>query len=154
MDSSSHQVAKLFRISHSKEYLVLISFRIDFSILAVQGTLKRLLQYHSSKASIIQCSAFFIDQLSLPYMTTEKSIAFTILTFVSKVMSLLFNMLSRSFPGSSALKNLPRMQEPQESWVQYLREQDPWRRAWQPTPVFYSTLENPHGQRSLVGYKP
>ena len=154
MDSSSHQVAKLFRISHSKEYLVLISFRIDFSILPVQGILKRLLQYHSSKASIIQCSAFFIDQLSLPYMTTEKSIAFTILTFVSKVMSLLFNMLSRSFPGSSALKNLPRMQEPQESWVQYLREQDPWRRAWQPTPVFYSTLENPHGQRSLVGYKP
>ena len=141
-------------ISHSKEYLVLISFRIDFSILPVQGILKRLLQYHSSKASIIQCSAFFIDQLSLPYMTTEKSIAFTILTFVSKVMSLLFNMLSRSFPGSSALKNLPRMQEPQESWVQYLREQDPWRRAWQPTPVFYSTLENPHGQRSLVGYKP
>ena len=154
MDSSSHQVAKLFRISHSKEYLVLISFRIDFSTLPVQGILKRLLQYHSSKASIIQCSAFFIDQLSLPYMTTEKSIAFTILTFVSKVMSLLFNMLSRSFPGSSALKNLPRMQEPQESWVQYLREQDPWRRAWQPTPVFYSTLENPHGQRSLVGYKP
>ena len=108
VDSSSHQVAKLFRISHSKEYFVLISFRTDlFNILTVQGTLKRLLQYHSSKASIIQCSAFFIDQLSLPYMTTENSIALTILTFVSKVMSLLFNMLSRSFPGSSVLKNLP-----------------------------------------------
>ena len=74
----------------------MISFRIDrFDLLAVQGTLKSLLQYHSSKASILQCSAFFIVQLSHPYMTTGKTIALKRWTFVGKVMSLLFNMLSR-----------------------------------------------------------
>src|SRR5574341_1092692 len=73
----------------------LISFRIDwFDLLAVQGTLKSLLQYHSSKASILQCSAFFMVQFSHPYMTTGKTIALTRWTFVGKVMSLLFNMLS------------------------------------------------------------
>ena len=66
-----------------------------FDLLAVQGTLKSLLQYHSSKASVLQCSAFFMVRLSDPYITTEKTIALTIWTFVSKVMSLLFNMLSR-----------------------------------------------------------
>ena len=80
----------------SIEYSRLISFRIDrFDPLAVQGTLKSLFQHHSSKASILQHSAFFIVQLSYPYMTTGKTIALTRWTFVGKVMSLLFNMLSR-----------------------------------------------------------
>ena len=85
-----------FSVSPSKECSGLIPFRIDwFDLLAVQGTLKSLLQHHSSKASILQCSAFFIVQLSHPCMTTGKTIALTIRTFVGKVMSLLFNMLSR-----------------------------------------------------------
>ena len=80
-----------FSISPSNEYSGLISFRIDwFDLLAVQGTLKSLLQHHSSKASILQCSAFFIVQISHPYMTTGKVIALTRWTFVSKIMSLLF----------------------------------------------------------------
>ena len=84
-----------FNISPSNEHPELI-FRMDWlDLLAVQGTLKSLLQHHSSKASIIQCSAFFIVQLSHPYMTTGKTIATTRWTFVGKVMSLLFNMLSR-----------------------------------------------------------
>ena len=85
-----------FSISPSNEYSGLISFRIDwFHLLAVQGTLKSLLQHHISKASILWCSAFFIIQLSHPYMTSGKTIALTTRTFVDKVMSLLFNMLSR-----------------------------------------------------------
>jgi len=83
-------------ISPSNEHPGLISFRIDWlDLLAVQGTLKSLLQHHSSKASILRCSAFFIVQLSHPYMTTGKTIALTRRTFVGKVMSLFFNMLSR-----------------------------------------------------------
>ena len=83
-------------ISPSNEHPGLISFRMDWlALLAVQGALKSLLQHHSSKASILRCSAFFIIQLSHPYMTTGKSIALTRQTFVGKVMSLLFNMLSR-----------------------------------------------------------
>ena len=85
-----------FSISPSNEYLGLISFRMDWlDLLAVQGTLKSLLQHHTSKASILWRSAFFIVQLSHPYMTTGKTIALTRWTFVGKVMSLLFNMLSR-----------------------------------------------------------
>ena len=85
-----------FNISPSSEHPGLISFRMNWlDLLAVQGTLKSLLQHHSSKASILWCSAFFIDQLSHPYMTTGKTIALTRWTFVGKVMSLLFNMLSR-----------------------------------------------------------
>ena len=85
-----------FRIIPSKEHPGLISFRMDWlDLLAVQGTLKSFLQYHSSKASIIQCSAFFIVQLSHPYMTTGKTIALTSQTLVGKVMSLLMSMLSR-----------------------------------------------------------
>ena len=85
-----------FNISPSNEHSRLISFRIDrLDLLAVQETLKSLLQYHSSKASILQCSTFFIDQLSQLYMTTGKTIALTRRIFVDKVMSLLFNMLSR-----------------------------------------------------------
>ena len=84
-----------FSISPSNEHPGLISFRMDWlDLLAVQGTLKSLLQHHSSKASIRQCSAFFTIQLSHPYMTTGKTIALTRWTFVGKVMSLLFNMLS------------------------------------------------------------
>ena len=95
--NSSHQVASFsFSISPSNEYSELISFRMDWwDLLVVQGTLKSLLQHHSSKASILWCSAFFIVQLSHPHMTTRKTIALTIWTFISKVMSLLFNMLSR-----------------------------------------------------------
>ena len=84
-----------FSASPSNEYSGLISFRIaQLDLLAVQGTLKSLLQHHSSKASILPCSAFFITQLSHPYMTPGKIIALTRQTFVGKVMSLLFNMLS------------------------------------------------------------
>jgi len=85
-----------FSIIPSKEHARLISFTMDWlDLLAVQGTLRSLFQHHSSKASILQRSAFFTVQLSHPYMTTEKTIALTRQTFVGKVMSLLFNMLSR-----------------------------------------------------------
>ena len=85
-----------FSISPSNEYSGLISFRMDWlDLLAVQGTLKSLFQHQSSKASILQCSAFFVVQLSYPYMTTGKPIALTRRTFVGNVMSLLLNMLSR-----------------------------------------------------------
>ena len=85
-----------FNISPSSEHPGLISFRMDWlDLLAVQGTLKSLFQHHSSKASILRCSAFFIVQLSHSYMTTQKTIALTRWTFVGKGMSLLFNMLSR-----------------------------------------------------------
>ena len=97
-----------FSIIPSKEHTGLISFRMDWlDLLAVQGSLKNLLQHHSSKASILWCSAFFIVQLSHPYMTTGKTIALTRWTFVGKVISLLFNMLSRLvitfLPGSNCL---------------------------------------------------
>ena len=101
-----------FSISPSNAYSGLISFRIDrLDLLAVQGTFKNLLQYHSSKASILQCLAFFIVQLSHPYMTNGKTIALTIWTFVGKVMSLLFNMLSRL-----AITFLPRSKRLLISW--------------------------------------
>ena len=103
-----------FNISPSNEYSRLISFRIDwFALLAVQGTLKSLLQHHSSKASILQCSAFFMVQLSHPYMTTGKTIVLTRWTFVGKVMSLLFNMLSRF-----VIAFLPRSKHVLISWLQ------------------------------------
>ena len=98
--SSLHQVDKVleFHIQHhpSSEHPGLISFRVDWlDLLAVQGTLKSLLQYHNSKASVLRCSAFFIVRLSHPYLTAGKTITLTRQTFVGKVMSLLFNMLSR-----------------------------------------------------------
>ena len=103
-----------FSISPSNEYSGLISFRIDwFDLLAVQGTLKSLIQQHSSKASVFQCSAFFTVQLSHPYMTTEKTTALTTWTFVGKVMSLLFNMLSRL-----VIAFLPRSKCLLISWLQ------------------------------------
>ena len=116
--SSSHQVAKYwsfsFSISLTNEHPGLISFRMDWlDLLAVQGTLKSLLQHHTSKASILQCSTFFIVQLSHPYMTTGKTIALTRCTFVGKVMSLLFNMLSRL-----VITFLPRSKRLLISWLQ------------------------------------
>ena len=102
-----------FNISPSNEHTGLISFRMDWlDLLAVQGTLKSLLQHHSSKASV-WCSAFFMVQLSHPYMTTGKTIALTRWTFVGKVMSLLFNMLSRL-----VITFLPRSKCLLISWLQ------------------------------------
>ena len=103
-----------FNISPSNKYSKLISFRIDWlDLLVVQGTLKSLLQHHSSKESILKHSAFFIVQLSHPYMTTGKTIALTRWTFVGKVMSLLFNMLSRL-----VITFLPRSKCLLISWLQ------------------------------------
>ena len=103
-----------FNISPSSEYSGLISFRIDcLDLLAVQGTLKNLLQHHSSKASILQCSAFFIVQHSHPYITTGKTIDFTKWTFVGKLMSLLFSMLS-----SLVIAFLSRRKHLLISWLQ------------------------------------
>ena len=103
-----------FSISLSNEHLGLISFRMDrLDLLAVQGTLKSLLQHHSSKASILRLSVFFTVQLSHPYMTTGKTIALTRQIFVDKVMSLLFHMLSRL-----AVTFLPRSKHLLISWLQ------------------------------------
>ena len=105
-----------FSIIPSKEHPGLISFRMDWlDLLAVQGTLKSFLQYHSSKASILWCSVFFTVQLSHPYMTNGKTIALTRWTFVSKVMSLLLNMLS-----GLVLTFLPRSKCLLISWLQWL----------------------------------
>ena len=116
--SSFLQVTKVldfsFSISSSNEYSGRISFRIDwFDLLAVQGTLKSLLQHHSSKASILWCSTFFMVQLSYPYITTRKTIALTRQTFVGKVMSLLFNLLSMF-----VIAFLPRSKCLLISWLQ------------------------------------
>ena len=103
-----------FSISPSNEYSGLISFRMDWlDLLAVQGTLKSLLQYHSSKASILQCSAFLILQFSHPYATARKTIALTRQTFVGKMIYLLFNMLSRL-----VIAFLPRNKRLLISWLQ------------------------------------
>ena len=103
-----------FSISPSNEYSGLISFRMNWlDLLAVQGTLKSLLQHHSSKASTLQHSAFFIVQLSHPYMTTGKTIALTTWTFIGKIMSLLFNMLPRL-----VITFLPRSKRLLISWLQ------------------------------------
>ena len=115
---SSHQVAKVleFKLQHQSlnEHPGLISFRMDWlDLLAVQGTLKSLLQHHSSKASILWCSAFFTIQLSHSYMITGKTIALTRWTFVGKVMSLIFNMLS-----SLVITFLPRSKRLLISWLQ------------------------------------
>ena len=114
---SSHQWPKYwsfsFSISPSNEYSGLISFRMDWLDLEVQGNLKSLLQHHSSKASILQCSAFFMVQLSHLYMTTGKTIALTRQTFVGKVMSLLFSKLSRL-----VIAFLPRSKRFLISWLQ------------------------------------
>ena len=134
-----------FNISPSNEHSGLISFRMDWlDLLAVQGTLKTLLQHHSSKASVLWCSAFFIVQLSHPYMTTGKTIALTRRTFVGKVTSLLFNILSRLV--ALVVKNLPAKR------VGSLGGEEPLVRKWHPTQVFLPRKF--HGQRSLEGYSP
>ena len=103
-----------FSISPTNEYSGLISFRFDwFDFLVVQGTLRSLLQHHSSKASMLRCSAFIMAPLSYPYMTTGKTIALCIWDFVGKVMSLLFNMLSRL-----VIAYLPRSKPLLISWLQ------------------------------------
>ena len=107
---------QLLTISPSREYSGLISFRMDWlDLLSAQGTVKSLLQHYSSKASILRCSAFFIIQLSHPYMTTGKTVALTIWTFVGKVMSLLSNTLSRF-----AIAFLPRSKRLLIPWLQSL----------------------------------
>ena len=116
--NSSHEVAKVleFRLQHQSFQWTprTISFRMDcLDLLAVQGTLKSLLQHHSSKPSVLWCSAFFTVQLSHPYMTTGKTIALTRWTFVGKVISLLLNMLSRS-----VITFLPRSKHLLISWLQ------------------------------------
>ena len=122
-----------FSISPSNEHPELVSFRMDWlDLLAVQGTLKSLLQHHSSKASILQCSAFFTVQLSHPYTTTGKTIALTRWTFVGKVRSLLFHMLSR------VITFLPRSKCLLISWMQSPSAVifGPWQKA-QKSKAFY-----------------
>ena len=152
-----------FQIQHHPG---LISFRMDWlDLFAVQETLKSLLQHHSSKASVLQCSAFFTVQLSYLYMTTGKTIALTRWTFVGKVMSLLFNMLSRLVIGEgngtplqySCLENpmdvgawraaVHGVTEGQTQMSDFTFTH--WRRKWQPTPMFFSGESQ--GRGSLVG---
>ena len=146
-----------FSISPPSEYSGLVSFRIDWLVLlAVQGTLKSLLQHYSLKASIHWHSAFFMVQVSHLYITIGKTIALTRQTFVRKVMSLLFNTLSRfvmGFPSGASGKGTACQWRRHkrygfDPWVGKI----PWRRAWQPISVFL-TGES-HGQRGLEGYSP
>ena len=154
-----------FSISPSNEYSELI-FRMDWlDLLALQGTLKSLLQHHSSKASILQCSAFFIVQLSYPYITAGKTIALTRRTFVDKVIStLLFNMPMAPHSSTLAWK-IPWTEEPgrrqsvgshrvRHDWATSLSLFTfmHWRRKWWPTPVLLPGKS--HGQKSLVGDSP
>ena len=132
-----------FNMSPSKEHSGLISFRMDWlDLLAVQETLKSLLQHHTSKAPFLQHSAFFIVQLSYPYMTTGKTIALTRWTFVDKVMSLLLNMLSRL-----VITFLPRSMCLLISWLQspsaVILEPQKIVTEGNSTPLQYSCLENP-----------
>ena len=151
--TSLHQMVKIwsfnFSISPSNEYSGLISFRIDwFDLLAVEGTLKSLLQHHSSKASVLQCSAFFMVQLSHMYMTTGKAISFTIQTFVGKVMYLLFHILSwfviAFLLGRGRNSQLP-----------FLGNSDPYpslqRRQWHPSTLAWKIpwMEEPGGLQSM-----
>ena len=120
-----------FNISPSNEYSGLISFRIDcLDLLAVQGILKSLLQHHSSKASILGCSAFFIVQLSHPYVTTGKTISLTRWTFVDKILPLLFNMLSRL-----VITFLPKSKHLLISWLQ-----SPSAVIWEPPKIKSATV--------------
>ena len=136
-----------FSISPSSDYSGLISFRIDwFDLLAVQGTFKSLLQNHSSKTSILQRSAFFMVHLSHPYMTTGKTIALTIWTFVGKVMSLLFNTLSRF-----VIAFLPRNKHLLISWLQ-----SPSAVMWEPKKIKSLTVSivSPSVCHEVVGQMP
>ena len=140
-----------FSISPSNDYSGLTSFGMDWlDLLAVQGTLKSLIQHHSSKASILQRSAFFIVQLSHPYMTIGKTIALTRWTFVSKVASLLFNMLSRLV--ALVVKNLPANagDAREGGWILGLQRAPGKEMA----PHSSSLAWKFHGQRSLEDYSP
>ena len=131
-----------FSISPSSEYSRFISFRMDWlDLLTVQGTLKSLLQHHSSKASILQCSAFFIVQLLYPYMTTGKILALTRQTFVSKVMSLLFNVLSRF-----VITFLPRCKCLLISWLQ-----SPFAVIWEPQKIKSVSIVSPSICHEVMG---
>ena len=125
-----------FNISPSNEHPGLICFRMDLlDPLAVQGTLNSLLQHHSSKTSVLQCSAFFTVQLSHPYMTTGKTIALTKWTFVGKVMSLLFNMLS-----TLVITFLPRSKRLLISWLQSPSAvilEPPQNKVWHCFPIYF-----------------
>ena len=147
--SGSFPVSRLFTsggqsigASASNECSGLISSRIDwFDLLAVQGTLKSLLQHHSSKAPILQCSAFFMVQLSHPYMTTGKTIALTVWTFVGKVMSLLLNELSKfvMYSWASPVAQLVNPTAMRETWVWSLGWEDPLKKGKAThTSVFWS----------------
>ena len=145
--NSSHEVAKVleFQLSiiPSKEHPRLISFRMDWlDLLAVPGTLKSLFQHHSSKASILWHSAFFIVQLSHPYRTTGKTIALTRRTFVGKVMSLLFSMLSRL-----VITFLPRSKRLLISWLQ-----SPSAVILEPKKIKYVTVVSQFYQDTIVQY--
>ena len=122
--NSSHHVAKVLELQHQS---FRVDFLLDWLVLAVQGTLKCLLQHHNSKASILQCSAFFKIQLLHLYLTTRKTIALTRQTFVSVVMSLLFNTLSKSSPKAQVLKNPPAMQK---TPVWFLGPEDLLQNGW------------------------
>ena len=123
-----------FSISPSNEYSGLVSFRIDWlDLLAIQGTLKSLLQHHSSKASILWCSAFFLVQLLQPYMTTGKTIDLTRQNFVGKVMSLLFHMLPRL-----VIACLPRSKCLLISWLQ------------SPSAVIFGVQDNKAKVRTII----
>ena len=159
-----------FNKSPSDEFSGLLFFRVDgFDLLAVQGTLKSLLQHHSSKASVLQHSAFLIVQLSRPYMITGKTIALTIRTFVGKEMSLLFNMLSKLVigEGNGTPLQYSCLENPMDGGAWWAAVHGVaksgtqlsdftftftfthWRRKWQPTPVFLPGESQ--GWGSLVG---
>ena len=150
-----------FNISPTNEHPGLISFRIDWlDLLAVQETLKSLLQHHSSKASILLCSAFFIVQLSHPYMTTIKTRTLTRWTFVGKVMSLLFNTLLSLYYTVLTICSWNQLVYIIQNFYIYNHMVflfyniliNFWRRQWYPTPVLLPGKS--HGRRSLVGCSP
>ena len=143
-----------FRMNPSNEYSGLISFRIDgLDLLVIQGTLKNLFQHHDLKASILQHSAAFMVQLSYPYRTTEKTITLTVWTFVGKVMSLLYNTLSRfvlSFPGSSVVKNLPA----NSGGLDLIPGSGRYPGGEHGNPLQYSCLDNPMDRGGLQSMVP
>ena len=128
-----------FSISPSNEHSGLISFRMDqLDLLAVQGTLKSLLQHHSSKASILQCSTFFRVQLSLPYMTAGKTIVLTIQTLLLVLLVKNLSTNAEDIRDDLCVRKIP-----------WRRKWTPWRRKWQPRPLFL--VGESHGQKNLEG---
>ena len=141
-----------FSIIPSKEHPGLISFTMDWlDLLAVQGTLKSLLPYHSSKASILWHSAFFTVQLSHPYMTTGKTLALTRRTFVGKVISLLFNMLSRSGAVAERSNPMPEVRGGGQEELPHARGQGQWPRRGTPCPRSGATAERSYPMPEVRG---